>query len=207
VCSRSAPPGDPAHCGDPSLVELCVWDARPASPFHCPDLLAATNARRAESSLRTQTFAIRSRVVAGDACGRDIRSPGCPFHDLVRAGGRDTYRRLVAGIRATRARPARGHRADLLGMVVSFDADLEELANRDVEVTWSIYGIGSPRGLAAGWYRDRRALRWQVESRHDHGSADVWIPLPPRRGRYFARLALRQEDGSRLTYADTKPFP
>jgi hypothetical protein len=91
-------------------------------------------------------------------------------------------------------------------MVVSFDARLRGLEGETVNVTWSVYDAGSHARLGTDWFADRRAVVWRIATDEDQGSADIWIPLPPRRGRYFARISLRDATGRRLTYANTPMF-
>jgi len=40
----------------------------------------------------------------------------------------------------------------------------------------------------------------------DRESSEFWVPLPKRRGPFFVRLTVYDDEGERLTFSDSKSF-
>jgi hypothetical protein len=204
-------PADPASCSAPSEVDVCLPDAPPDSPLRCPDDVADAQRQALDGPLETTPPVIRRSVNMGLSCERDALGSGCALSDAgpapaTPAARRVAYERIIQGLRSTRTRSGPHSKATPLGEVVSFDTRLRGLDGQDVAVTWSVFRSGGHARLHSDWFADRRAIVWHVDTDADQGSADIWVPLPPRRGRYFARISVRDANGQRLTYADTPVF-
>ena len=212
ICDPVGTAVDPDHCDVPTVVGVCLPDAPADSLLRCIGDAVATTSQELASPLRGTPKFLTERIDMGHTCGVNALARGCPLHDFghqtsnTAAGRRAAYKRLIAGIRSTRVRPGRGGPAELLGVVVSFDATFEGLQGHDVTVTWTVYNADAHRHLSSDWFVDRLDARWHVQSGKDKGSDDIWVPLPPHRGRYFARISVNEANGDRITYMDTQPF-
>jgi hypothetical protein len=212
LCDPGVPAGGTDSCPAPREVDVCLPDEPQDSPLRCPGSVAGEQRSALDGPLDTTPPVIRRSVNMGLACERDALGSGCALSDAgpepqTAAARRLAYEQIIRGIRSTRVRRGPHGRATPLGMIVSFDARLHGLVGKDVDVTWSVFAARTRERLNSDWFADRRAIVWHVESQDDQGSADIWIPLPPHRGAYFARISLRDaSDGGRLTYARTPVF-
>ncbi len=137
--------------------------------------------------------------------------PGCPV-PTPDAGGDDgggganereaRARALLKVLRGTRTRPSEDGRLAPMGVTVSFDATLAGFSERRADVRWSLYDARGAGRVPRDWLLNRRALQLTDESASD----DFWVPLPKRRGPFFVRIAVYDDDGNRLTFRDSRRF-
>jgi hypothetical protein len=212
LCDPNAPAGGTADCPARSEVDVCLPDAPPDDPVHCPDSVAGEQKAALDGPLETTPTLLQHSLNMGEVCGHDALAGGCALSDAgappqTAAARRQAYERIIRGIRSTRTRRGPAGRATPLGMIVGFEVVLRGLAGHDVDVTWTVFAKGAHAHLGSDWFADRRAIRWHLESNRVHHSPSIWVPLPPRRGHYFAQLSVRDESGGdRLTFKPTRVF-
>lgn len=118
-------------------------------------------------------------------------------------------RRFIRVLRDTRLRTIvrRGKRiTEPLGIVVTVDAVVEGYRGKRVEVDWSLHRASSGRASTRAWLANRRVLRRTLEANSQRISEDFWVPLPRSHTRSFIRIGIYDQQGSRLTYRDTRHF-
>jgi hypothetical protein len=93
-----------------------------------------------------------------------------------------------------------------LGVQVNFDVTLEGLVGRRADVRWSLYHADGGGRVRYPWLIRHRVLRLKGEVDSDTGSGDFWVPLPKLRGPFKVRIEVFRDDGSKLTFKDTRPF-
>ncbi len=113
---------------------------------------------------------------------------------------------LLNALRGTRARPASGGRTEPLGVTINFILTLEGFKGKRADVRWSLYDAGARRRVPRDWLANRRALSARAEAASDRAGGEFWVPLPRRRGPFFVRLSVYDEDGTQLDRADSRPF-
>jgi hypothetical protein len=112
---------------------------------------------------------------------------------------------LFSAIRTREVRSG-GGRVEPVGAVVNYNITLTGFLGHRVQVRWSLRRAGSGAQVPLEWLKDR-PFRWlKGEAEKDSASDSLWVPLPDFQGRFFVRLAVYDEDGVRLDYADTSPF-
>jgi hypothetical protein len=146
-------------------------------------------------------------------CGEDLSAPNC--------GLRSTFTYLLAPHSEVTARVVAGRLEELfhhlrtsnqdvppepLGMTVNFDVALTHFQGEEAEIRWSLYTRGGG-AVPRDWLRNQRVLSLQAEADKDSGSGEFWAPLPSREGSYYIRFGVYEEDGKRVTYKNTRPFP
>jgi len=116
-------------------------------------------------------------------------------------------RRLLRVFRNTRVRNASASAPqDVLGVTVSFDLQLEGFKGRRSYVRWSLYDARADRRVPRDWLINRRVLSMRGKANSDRASKEFWVPLPRRQGPFFVRVSAYDDQGTRLTYEDTKAF-
>jgi len=117
------------------------------------------------------------------------------------------FLRALRGTRVRRSSSASGSvTQEVLGVTVSFDLQLEGLKGRHSYVRWSLYSARGNRRVPRDWLINRRVLSLQGKANEDRASKEFWVPLPRAKGPFFVRVSAYDDQGSRLTYEDTKPF-
>ena len=91
-------------------------------------------------------------------------------------------------------------------MTVSFDLQLEGFKGRRSYVRWSLYDARADRRVPRDWLINRRVLSMRGKANSDRASKEFWVPLPRRQGPFFVRVSAYDDQGTRLTYEDTKAF-
>lgn len=84
-----------------------------------------------------------------------------------------------------------------LGFSVAFDIELTGLVNQPCSLTWTLYDASSGERVPDTYLQEQPAFphhRIMATANSDRSSEQIWIPRPPRAGRFFVRLEL-QEDG------------
>jgi hypothetical protein len=159
-------------------------------------------------------------VDLGDACLQNIASPDCglgsgsleglgvrnPDGSPANVDPDEFARRLRKLLATSRTRAAPGGKVVPVGVTVNYDVSLTGFRGRSVTVRWSLH---RPNGatLPYDWLRSEAARRLVGEADKDNASDSFWVPLPRAGAPFFVRLELYDEDGTRLTYADTKSIP
>jgi hypothetical protein len=118
-------------------------------------------------------------------------------------------RRFIRVLRDTRLRTiVRGGRrvTEPLGIAVTVEAVVEGYRGKRVDVHWSLHRASSGRASTRAWLANRRVLRRTLEADSQRISADFWVPLPRSHARSFIRVGIYDQQGSRVTYRDTKRF-
>jgi len=93
-----------------------------------------------------------------------------------------------------------------IGVVVNFSAEIEGYKGKKSTVRWSLFDAREDTRMPQDWLRDREAMKLVPVAGSDNGSEAIWVPLPRKRGPYFIRLELFDDDGERLAMADSKAF-
>jgi hypothetical protein len=146
-------------------------------------------------------------------CGEDLSAPNCGLRSTL------TYllaphSEVTAGVVAGRLEELFHHLRtsdqdvppEPLGMKVDFDVVLTHFQGEEAEIRWSLYTRGGGE-VPRDWLRNQRVLSLEAEADKDSGSGVFWAPLPSRRGSYYIQFGVYDEDGKRLTYKNTGPFP
>ena len=113
---------------------------------------------------------------------------------------------LLAVLENTRSRPVSSGGTEPMGVTLSFDLELEGFSGKKAEVRWSLYDAGARKRVPRDWLVNRRALALRPEAEFDRESSEFWVPLPKRRGPFFVRLTVYDDEGERLTFSDSKSF-
>ena len=113
---------------------------------------------------------------------------------------------LVRVLENTRSRPVPSGGSEPLGVTLSFELELEGFTGERAEVRWSLYDAGARKRVPRDWLVNRRALVVGAEAASDRASAEFWVPAPKRKGPFFVRLSVYDEDGDRLEFSDSKSF-
>jgi hypothetical protein len=158
-------------------------------------------------------------VDLGDQCLRNFASPNCGLGSSTLEGlgvrnpdGSPTNvdpaefaRRLKKLLATSRTQAAPGGKVVPVGVTVNYDVSLTGFRGRSVTVRWSLH---RPNGatLPYDWLRSEAARRLIGEADKDSASDSFWVPLPRAGAPFFVRLELYDEDGVRLTYANTRPI-
>jgi len=132
-----------------------------------------------------------------------------PSRDIEKRAEGETVanaKALLAVLKNTRARSVSSGRTEPTGVTLSFDLELEGFSGSKAVVRWSLFDAGARKRVPRDWLVNRRALELQPEAAFDRESSEFWVPLPKRRGPFFVRLTVYNEDGERLTFADSKSF-
>jgi hypothetical protein len=113
---------------------------------------------------------------------------------------------LVKVLENTRARPVSSGGSEPLGVTLSFDLEIEGFTDARAEVRWSLYDAGARKRVPRDWLVNRRALVVRPEAAFDRASAEFWVPVPERKGPFFVRLSVYDEEGQRLAFSDSESF-
>jgi hypothetical protein len=92
-----------------------------------------------------------------------------------------------------------------IGVAISFDIALEGFRSRRVDVRWSLFSAGRRAKVPQDWLVSRKALVAIPEANFDRESGEFWIPLPKKRGPYFARVSAWHQN-NKLDFSDSEPF-
>jgi hypothetical protein len=117
-------------------------------------------------------------------------------------------RRQAAGFAVTmlkqvRSRSAGGGRRDAVGVLVTYHLRLIGFDGERVTVGWSLF-TPKPARLPEDWMFSRRAAVAEADRQDDSAVDMIWVPLPRRRGPYFIRLSVYDDQGIELDNADTR---
>lgn len=112
---------------------------------------------------------------------------------------------LLKVLESTRARSVSG-RLEPLGVTLSFDLALDGFKDEQAAVRWSLYDAGARKRVPRDWLVNRRALVVRPEATFDRASGEFWVPAPKRKGPFFVRVAVYDNDGERMAFSDSKPF-
>jgi hypothetical protein len=117
-------------------------------------------------------------------------------------------RRLARVFGATRTQPSRADpvRRELVGVAVQFGVTLTGFRGDTADVRWSLHSAGTGVRLPDPWLREQRALLLRGEAGRDTASGEFWVPVPRRRGPFFIRIGVYDDDRTRLDFADTPSF-
>jgi hypothetical protein len=153
--------------------------------------------------------AYRGSQVVCEARDQNVLRSLLPAPDVAEArdgGAVADAEALVAVLENSRARPVSSGGTEPLGVTLSFDLTLEGYADRRAEVRWSLYDAGARKRVPREWLVNRRAHVVRPEAAFDRSSAEFWVPLPRRRGPFFVRLSVFDDQGERLAFADSEAF-
>lgn len=95
---------------------------------------------------------------------------------------------------------------ELKGLRASVACTIHGFEDRSVNLRWSLYDAREQRRVDNDNFSNVLAVRLKPSAPADSVVADVWVPEPPRRGRYFLRAALYDRDDTQLAVGDSKPF-
>ena len=146
---------------------------------------------------------------SGGSDGEGFVETLLPSRDIEKSAGGETVanaKALLAVLKNTRARSVSSGRTEPMGVTLSFDLELEGFSGSKAMVRWSLFDAGARKRVPRDWLVNRRALELQPEAAFDRESSEFWVPLPKRRGPFFVRLTVYNEEGERLTFADSKSF-
>ena len=113
---------------------------------------------------------------------------------------------LVKVLENTRARPVSSGGSEPLGVTLNFDLEIEGFTDARAEVRWSLYDAGARKRVPRDWLVNRRALVVRPEATFDRASAEFWVPAPKRKGPFFVRLGVYDDEGQRLAFSDSESF-
>ena len=182
----------------------------------------ASSQRRSEGEILTKVKEKLPPEKLPDACsyeGSDVVCGGSdeafmrrllPPSDIEEGAGGDgavaNAKALLAVLENTRSRPVSSGGTEPMGVTLSFDLELEGFSGKKAEVRWSLYDAGARKRVPRDWLVNRRALALRPEAAFDRESSEFWVPLPKRRGPFFVRLTVYDDEGERLTFSDSKSF-
>jgi hypothetical protein len=113
---------------------------------------------------------------------------------------------VAAALHETRSSNGHGGRLEPMGVVVSIAATLTGFEGQEVYVTWSLRHAAG-RSLPHTWLKNRPIMRLTGEAQSDTGSTEFWVPLPKRpHGPFIVRIAMKDDNGTPLTFAKTHKF-
>jgi len=93
-----------------------------------------------------------------------------------------------------------------LGLVFDVRVHVKGTTYRRFTVSWAMYDARSGSPLRARRYH-QTALGLRAEEAHDGQTLPLWVPYPPRPGRYFLRYRLEDEPtGIAVDISDTQTF-
>jgi hypothetical protein len=95
-----------------------------------------------------------------------------------------------------------------MGNVVEVSASLGGLKGNEVPLVWSLYLVDgkNKRPVANTQFLNQKAQPIQLsEGGQFVGSLNVWVPIPPFRGRYVARVLILYNDAA-LNFVDSAAF-
>ena len=92
-----------------------------------------------------------------------------------------------------------------LGLVFAVRIRAKGAAGTRFRVRWSMYEADSRTRLRAALYQ-QAALLWQAEAPDHSRTFRMWVPYPPRPGRYFLRYQLEDASGEPVAVSNTKVF-
>jgi hypothetical protein len=141
-----------------------------------------------------------------EAFVRSLLPPSDVAEDAGGDGAVANAKALLAVLENTRSRPVSSGGTEPMGVTLSFDLELEGFSGKKAEVRWSLYDAGARKRVPRDWLVNRRALALRPEAAFDRESSEFWVPLPKRKGPFFVRLTVYDEEGERLTFADSKSF-
>jgi hypothetical protein len=129
----------------------------------------------------------RSLLVILVAKGESIALDGTPVEPEVAA------ERLVKLLRNTRRTGGSGSRArEPLGVFVTVNLDLIGLRDREVLLSWSMFGgEGVAKRVHGDWLNDNLAYVLKATSDRDSTFQLIWIPLPRSSGPFRVQVHLR----------------
>ena len=114
---------------------------------------------------------------------------------------------VLAALRQTRTRAAKsGGRLEPVGVSVSFEVTLEGFSGRRVDVSWSLYRARGGGRVPYSWLINHPVLQLTGEAENDTASKEFWVPLPKKRQRFFVRISVLTQNGTKLTFKDTRSF-
>jgi hypothetical protein len=99
-----------------------------------------------------------------------------------------------------------GGSAQPLGRLVDLALRLTGLEDECVQLAWTLYDAGAGDVVPERWLQFRTGLRFVPGNADTSASEQFWVPLPRRGGRFFVRVGLFREDGTRLTVGRSEPF-
>lgn len=101
---------------------------------------------------------------------------------------------------------ASGAQAEPVGRLIDVGVRLEGLDDECIQLAWSLYDEPTGDVVPERWLRFRTGLRFVVDGDEQFASEQFWVPLPRRGGRFFVRMGLFKEDGTRLAIGRSPPF-
>ena len=88
---------------------------------------------------------------------------------------------------------------------MNFDVSMTGFRDARLDVRWSLFSA-SGHPLPRDWLRNLPILWLSGEEDTDSASGEFWVPIPQRPGQYYIRVGVYDEDGTRLTYKNTRRF-
>ena len=92
------------------------------------------------------------------------------------------------------------------GMMVIFRVKIVGYRGRPCRLKWSMYDAESCSKLSDPLLMNKKGNELVPDTDDDEGSSETWMPLPQSTGKYFARLELLGDHGSRLDSKDSDAF-
>ncbi|HEX4438250.1 MAG TPA: hypothetical protein VH061_15810 [Solirubrobacteraceae bacterium] len=121
------------------------------------------------------------------------------------AANTDEAAREVASIFHDSRQGVFGHKRQPLGVAVHFSVDLVGYAGRLLLIEWSLCSTQTGRPLPREWLRNVPAEEVRPTIDRLKHSGNFWVPLPPKRGRYYLRLRVF-DGGSEVVQTQTHIF-
>ena len=96
--------------------------------------------------------------------------------------------------------------AEALGRLIDLTVRLTALEGECIQLAWSLYDARSENVVPERWLQFRTGLRFVAGDGDVSASEQFWVPMPRRGGRFYVRIGLFKEDGTRLTLGRSQSF-
>ena len=204
-------PGAPTHGRSAWSVLLSFWSA-------IPSLLKAL------AAVLTVAVALLIAVVAVRVIGSPDPGPtAVPTSRAAAAPPSQLAGRLsevavadralpLGDFCARRNLPCTGYDAAQLrrpGNVVGYTIEAVGYRDQRLSIRWSLYDAETNARVPEPALTDQAGWpdgNYTPAAERDQNSGELWVPFPPRSGRFFVRLELHPPAGARLDWEDTEPF-
>jgi hypothetical protein len=174
---------------------------------------AAIDLSRARKDARHARTAQQALIDATDNCDKQLTAACLVVGSLVAGAQKDSLgrlvpdevsrKRLVGLFGDMRVQQVAGHK-EIMGAVVRFQLGLAGLREREVQVTWTLYGPGTLE-LSPRWVRANTAFRVKATTDDDSIPLSAFVPLPRHQGPFRVELEA-YVDTSRVAAESTGLF-
>jgi hypothetical protein len=158
----------------------------------------------------SRTIILRSGLPVIDRvvprAGQVPRSAPAPQTLALTDGSASEDERQDVAAEALLVRADGGNSAEPVGRLVDISVAIKGLRRHCVQVRWSLYEADSAVRVREGWLRDQPGSRVIPDSQETETTTQVWVPLPRRGGRFFVKLGMFDDRGTRFDVARTEPF-